>query len=164
MILEIVKYPHRALSTHCTQINEITDEIKSLASNMIETMIFNSGIGLAANQVGKTIRMLVMLDWTEKPIVMINPIILTKSGKSDLPEGCLSVPGVSEFIDRPNAVAVKYTELDGTEATISLAGIQAVCVAHEIDHLDGITFFDRMSKLKKKLALSRYQKYRTNNL
>ena len=164
MILEIVKYPNQVLSTHCTPVHEINGDIKSLANDMIETMLYNKGVGLAANQVGKPVRMLVMLDLTEEPIVMINPVILTKTGKSDLQEGCLSVPGVSEFIDRADAVTVKYRELDGTDASVSFSGIQAVCVQHEIDHLDGITFFDRMSSFKKKMAISKYQKYRNNRL
>ncbi len=163
-ILEIVELPDKRLHQKSEPIKEIDDSIRTLAKDMAETMYAAPGIGLAAVQVGEMLRMLTC-DVSEKdapPALMtvINPEITSREGECSGDEGCLSVPGVFDEVKRAERITVKYLDLDGNEQTIEAEGLLAICLQHEIDHLDGVVFLDRLSSLKRKLALRRMDRFK----
>lgn len=125
------------------EITEITDRIKVLLEDMIETMEDANGVGLAAPQVG-ILRRAIVLDIGEGPIKMINPEILETEGEEIDVEGCLSVPGRSGTVSRPESIKVNYLDVDGKENTLEAEGLLARVICHEVDHLDGILYIDRM--------------------
>ncbi|MCR4956852.1 MAG: peptide deformylase [Lachnospiraceae bacterium] len=124
------------LKKGCKPIKEVTDRIRTLADDMIETMYEFQGVGLAAPQVGILKRM-VVIDVGEGPIVMINPTILETSGEQTGEEGCLSYPGKAGIVTRPNYVKAKYYDLDMNEVIVEGEELLARCICHELDHLDG---------------------------
>ncbi len=148
MKYRILHYGEKELRQPCEPIKAIDAEIKSLIDDMFETMYAAKGVGLAAPQVGKNIQ-LVVIDVDEDPIVMINPVILKKSGKDNGPEGCLSFPGLSENVERAKKVVAEYTDQNGDRYEIEAEGLLARAIQHELDHLDGIVFVDRISKARK---------------
>jgi len=155
--LKIIIYPNPILRKKCEEIKEVTEEIKNLGWDMVQTMEENQGIGLAAPQVGELKRVIVVQ--TEKgPKVFINPQIIKKSKEMDLgEEGCLSFPKLFLKIKRPKEVEIKAMDGDGRK--IKAEGLLARILQHEIDHLDGILFIDRISlwqKFKLKLLKKRY--------
>ena len=161
MILPVVIYGDSVLRKHCVEIAEITPELKKLAADMIETMQYEfRGGGLAAPQIGKAIRMfvtcMVEFDENEKPYyleprVYINPELKSYSEDTiTLPEGCLSIPGFHVEVERPDAIVIEYTDLDGKRNTLSLEGWEARTVLHENDHLNGVLQIDRTSKYERK--------------
>lgn len=172
-VLKVLIAPHTILSTVTTPVKVVDDVIKQQLKDMAETMYTDNGIGLAANQVGISSRMLVMdvgddnstvRDQTEsiepKLFCIINPEIEWASEeKSTMEEGCLSVPGQGIPVERPNSVRIKYLDENGTEKTETLHGLQARCILHEIDHLNGKTMLEYLSKLKKDLAVKRLLKH-----
>lgn len=125
------------------EITEITDRIKILLDDMIETMNEADGVGLAAPQVG-ILRRAVVIDIGEGPIKLINPEILEMKGEVIDIEGCLSVPGKSGTVARPELVRIKYIDIDGKEKNLEGRGFLARAICHEIDHLDGILYTDKM--------------------
>ncbi|MBQ3335581.1 MAG: peptide deformylase [Eubacteriaceae bacterium] len=124
-------------------ITDITDRIKTLAEDMLETMYHAEGVGLAAPQVG-VLRRIITVDVGEGPYVMINPEILEQEGEVIDSEGCLSFPDVTGYVKRPQKIKVKYTDLDGAVHTIDGENLMARCVCHEVDHLNGIVFVDKL--------------------
>lgn len=152
-VLEIVKYPNKILKQKTKIVRGITAETKKLIKNMIETMKKNNGIGLAANQVGVSLRILtVALPDENKKIteaVLINPVIQKKSGRVFEEEGCLSFPGLYLKIKRAKYVKVNAVNERGKVITIEGEGLLIRVLQHEIDHLDGKTFIDRLPVLKK---------------
>ena len=163
-VLPILIFPDTRLRRKCAPVNEVNSSVRRLADNMIETMYAAPGIGLAAPQVGRLIRLFVM-DRTESeeddPVseVLINPEVLTLSDESIVrEEGCLSLPGHFEDVTRPAEVRVKYTGLDGCEHVQTFEGVQAVCVQHEIDHLDGKLFIDHLSLVKRSIISRKMRK------
>ena len=154
MILDIVKYPDPVLRQNCKVVGEITDEIKLLAAYMIETMDKNGGVGLAANQVGIPIRLIVYKNQeNDSNLILVNPVLIKEEGfypyKEDGVEGCLSLPGIEAKIIRNARVRVKGAKLDGgTEEFIAQNSLARV-IQHEIDHLNGILIIDRMSAVDK---------------
>jgi len=126
-------------------IKNINDRIIVLSEDMIETMIENNGIGLAAPQVG-ILKRLIVIDLEENPMIMVNPEILEKSGEQTVNEGCLSVPNRNGDVNRPEQLKVKYTDLDGNSHTIRTEGLMSVVISHEIDHLNGVLFIDKVIK------------------
>ena len=124
-------------------ITEVTDRIKELLEDMVETMEDANGIGLAAPQVG-ILRRAVVVDIGEGPIKMINPEILETDGEEIDVEGCLSVPGRSGTVSRPVSVKVSYLDVEGKENILNAEGLMARAICHEVDHLDGILYIDRM--------------------
>lgn len=159
-LLEIKKYPDPLLKEKCKPVEEITPEIKTLIQNMFVTMYQDGGVGLSANQVGFTYRIFVMdtSNSGQKRRVFINPTIV-KTGEIDrCKEGCLSFPGVFAYVKRPKTITVKALDKEGKEFEIDLQGIDAVCVQHEIDHLDGITFYDHLSPLQKTMLKKKMSK------
>ena len=125
------------------EIKNINDRIKILYEDMIETMKENNGIGLAAPQVG-ILKKLIVVAVEEEPIVMINPEILENSGEQIINEGCLSVPNKNGDVKRPEKMKVKYTDLDGRTHTIRTEGLLSVVISHEVDHLNGVLFIDKV--------------------
>ena len=149
MIRPIVLWPDPVLSRMCDPVGEITDDIRILAADMLDTMYDAPGRGLAAPQVGIPLRLFVM-DGTRKdsdrsPKVLINPEIVTISKQTTTgPEGCLSIPGVTAPVERATSVTLRYTDLKATTRTETMTGFEAICAQHEYDHLNGIVTFDRL--------------------
>ena len=143
-VREIVKFGEECLRKQCKPVDEITNRIRILAEDMIETMNQADGCGLAAPQVG-ILRRLVVIDVGEGPIVMINPVILSQEGEQEGSEGCLSNPGKWGTVVRPAKVVAKATDLDGKEQTYEAQGLFARAICHELDHLDGVLFTDKVT-------------------
>ncbi|WP_315921667.1 peptide deformylase [Mesorhizobium sp. SP-1A] len=145
----VVIHPHKVLRDKAEAIGDVAQEHRDLARSMIETMTLSRGIGLAAPQIGKSIRMLVMLHRSSvnenpKHLVMIDPeIISSGSEETDLVEGCLSIPSRRFVVKRPSVVRIGFTFLDNKRYKMEFTGISAKCAQHEIDHLNGILICDR---------------------
>ena len=135
-LLPILSFPDPRLRTIAKPVEEVTDEIRQLAADMLETMYDAMGVGLAAPQVGM-LKRIVVIDIGEGPIVLINPEILETSGEQTGDEGCLSVPGMAGQVTRPNYVKVKALDEDMNEVEYEGEGLLARAFCHEIDHLDG---------------------------
>jgi peptide deformylase len=165
--LEVLRYPDPRLRKKGLSVKAVTEEHRALVKNMIETMYDENGIGLAAPQVGESLRLLVIdtrpLDENEKPtdegltdlekkvkqpLAIFNPVILAQKDLTDYEEGCLSVPGFFETVERANYVEVKGLDENGKELLIKTDGLLAICLQHEMDHLEGKLFIDRLSLLK----------------
>lgn len=149
--LDILHYPDPRLRRVAKPVNEVTDEIRTLIDDMFETMYAAPGIGLAATQVNVTSRVVVIdvSDDRSEPIALVNPEILEKEGVEVMQEGCLSVPDVYENVQRAERVKVRYIDRDGNTVEREADGLLAVCIQHEIDHLDGKLFVDYLSDLKR---------------
>ena len=159
-ILSIVTFPDSRLQKPSMSVNPQSDHLQIMAQDMLETMYFNEGIGLAAPQVGENIRMIV-LDVSEtrsEPRTLLNPVILEASGSAHHVEGCLSAPGVTAKVTRPAVIQCQAYDLRKGEVEFKADGLLATCIQHEIDHLDGILFFDRLSRIKRNYILSKYNK------
>jgi peptide deformylase len=165
MILDIVTYPDPRLKEVCEPVAEVTDDIRQLAADMLETMYAAPGVGLAAPQVGRNIRMLVMdpamKDEEKQPRVLINPV-LTLSGEEVLSEqeGCLSVPmNYRADVKRMSNVHLHATDLDGNIIDEDLEEFPALIIQHEYVHLDGILFIYKISRLRRTLYDSKVKKW-----
>ena len=151
MILDIVTYPDPRLKQPCEPVTEVTDEIRKLAADMLETMYAAPGVGLAAPQVGRNIRMLVMdpagKDEDKQPRVLINPV-LELSGEDVVSEqeGCLSVPGVYGYVTRPTWAKIRAQDRNGNWFEREGEGIVAQCFCHETEHLDGHLFTEKVEE------------------
>lgn len=152
---KILTYPDEILRKKAEPVDIVDDEIKKLVNDMAETMYNEPGVGLAANQVGVLKRVVVIdVEYTDgKPnlIVLINPEIVQKEGISSIDEGCLSLPGVTEPVERAARVTVRALNLDGNDIEIQAEGFFAHAVQHELDHLDGTLLIDHLSFLKRKM-------------
>lgn len=160
--LRILEFPDKRLRTVAEPVNEVTDREKKLAADMLETMYDARGIGLAATQVDEHIRMLV-LDVSEHgdaPHVFINPEIVDRDGSQVSEEGCLSVPGIYAEVDRSERVRVRALGTDGEPFEMEVDGLMAVCLQHEMDHLQGKLFVDYLSPLKRRMVEKRLRKAR----
>ena len=152
MILPILEYPDKRLRTVAKPVKKINDTVNKLIKDMFDTMYNAPGIGLAATQVNSHQRIIV-IDVSENqndPISLINPEIIDKSGEIESEEGCLSVPSYYENVKRANNIRVESLDQNGDIAQTNASGMLAICIQHEIDHLDGILFVDHLSKLKQK--------------
>ncbi|MEL7098082.1 MAG: peptide deformylase [Pseudomonadota bacterium] len=161
MIHPILRHPDPVLTTPCALVGEITDDIRTLAANMLETMYAAPGRGLAAPQIGVSFRLFVMdPGWKEgrpEPLVAINPSI-TPLGEdmATADEGCLSIPGITTAITRPARILLNYIDTEGRRHSTELTGFAAACAQHEADHLDGILTLDRLSAADRAKAESEY--------
>jgi peptide deformylase len=161
---EVLQFPDARLKRKSAPVEEITDAVRELARDMIEVMYDEPGIGLAAPQVGETLRLVVMdTEWTEegaerRPQVIVNPEILERAGELTWLEGCLSVPDFQAEVERAAWVRVRYQDLEGNLLEEDVDELRAVCFQHEIDHLDGILFIDRISRLKRSLYAKKRKK------
>ena len=168
MLLEIVQVGHPVLREKCADVGEISTEIATLAENMLETMYHAHGVGLAAPQVGIALRMAVIdvshdphcisfltidgeeVEMTEHmPMVIINPELELDGPRWVETEGCLSIRGVRAPVNRPSVIRCRFTQLDGSEVVVETDGLLARAFQHEIDHLNGILFLDRISPAAK---------------
>ncbi len=159
-LLPILRYPDPRLKKSALPIERIDDSIRRLARDMAETMYEAPGIGLAATQVDVH-RQLVVIDVSETKdqlLVLINPRIESEDGLQEGEEGCLSVPGVYDRVERAETVKVRYLDLEGVEQTLVAEGLLAVCIQHEIDHLRGKVFVDYLSQLKQTRIRSKLAK------
>lgn len=155
-LLEIRVLGDPVLRQSTTPVAEVTDELRRLAEDMLETMYAAQGIGLAAPQVGRTER-LAVVDVDGDKLAMFNPRIVSTEGPSEkMEEGCLSIPEVYGDVDRPTRVVVRFLDQDGQEVERSLDGLIARCVLHEVDHLDGKLFIDYLGPFKRKSALAKW--------
>jgi peptide deformylase len=161
-VLEICKYPEPVLLKKAKPAGKLDDELKKLIQDMTETMYDAPGIGLAANQIGRPIRIIVYdvtpKDQERNPSVLINPEIIESEGEQVMEEGCLSVPEYYSDVKRSARVKVRGLDLEGNPVEICGEGLLATVLQHEIDHLDGILFIDRISALKRTLYKKRVQK------
>ena len=161
---EVLQFPDPRLKRVSKPIEKITDELRTLADDMLEVMYDEPGIGLAAPQVGEAVRIIVMdTQWTEEdaersPLVLVNPEILHREGSITWTEGCLSVPDFTADVERAARVRVRGFDLDGKEIVEEAEELRAVCFQHEIDHLDGVLFIDRISRLKRSMYVKRRKK------
>jgi peptide deformylase len=148
------------------EISEFGEELESLARDMLETMYKSSGIGLAGPQIGISERIIVVdisaSDEEEGgPLALVNPRVVESSRVTDrAPEGCLSIPGMEEVVERPSAVTVEGATPSGEPVAIDAEGLLSRVLQHEIDHLDGVLFIDRLSPLKRRMALRKWKKTR----
>lgn len=160
---QIIPITDPRLKAPSLSVGEITAEIRTLAADMLETSRAIRGAGIAAVQVGVPIRLFVM-DLSAiggETITFVNPVVTFKSNEVvTRKEGCLSMPGVVLEVERPDAITVSYTDLDGNEFASTFAGYAGVAVQHEIDHLDGIRHIDHISPLKRGMALTAFAKSR----
>ena len=157
----ILRWPDPRLSEICAPVGDITAEVRGLAADMLETMYAAPGRGLAGPQVGVMQRIFVMdAGWkTGKPtpVVAVDPVIEAASTVLfSSAEGCLSIPGVSATIARPEAITLSFTDLEGTRVTRELTGFEALCAQHEIDHLNGIVTLDHLAPEERARVLREY--------
>ena len=161
-ILTILEFPDPRLRKKAAPVDAVDDELRALIDDMFETMYAAPGIGLAATQVDVHRRLLVADVSSEKddPHVSINPEILEKDGVPVTEEGCLSVPGYYEEVERAEHIRVRYLDRDGREREGEFEGLLAICVQHEIDHLDGKLFVDYLSEAKRTRIRKKLEKER----
>jgi peptide deformylase len=184
--LKIYTFPDLVLAQKAAPIERVEKTFFKLADDMLETMYEAPGIGLAANQVGILQRILVIdteydleelpegedapagvevagsgIITNKKPRIIINPEIIHKEGKIQIAEGCLSVPEYNAEVPRAEKIKIRYRDIDGLEKTMDAEGLQAVCLQHEMDHLDGKLFIDRLSPLKKDMVRKRLKQERS---
>ncbi len=174
--LNIFTYPAPVLKKIAEPVTDFNDELHSLVKNMLFTMYHAPGIGLAAPQVGASIRMFVLDIWFDRekitladgteeyrlsefsPMVFINPVFKNKSGEIIHEEGCLSVPGIFEDVKRAEFVTIEYQDIHGNQQTLEADELLSICLQHENDHLDGIVFIERLSLIKKQLIEKKFLK------
>lgn len=162
-IRPILVLPDARLRAVADPIDAVDDDIKALAKDMLETMYDAPGIGLAAPQIG-VMKRIVVMDLAKEgekpePMVLINPEITKFSDVvQTTEEGCLSIPELYYDVERPDAVTVKYTDLDGNEVIKEAEGKLAVCIQHELDHLDGVLYIDYLSRLKRDRVIKKFDK------
>ena len=162
-IRPILTLPDKRLRQIADPVEKVDAEIKALAKDMLETMYDAPGVGLAAPQIGEMKRIVVMDlakdDEPKDPIVMINPEILSFSDETTTTEeGCLSIPELYYDVERPAEVTVRYTDLEGKSVERHATERLAICIQHELDHLDGVLYIDYLSRLKRDRVLKKFQK------
>ena len=165
-ILEILEFPDPRLRTIAKNVTLVDDSIRSLINDMIETMYEANGVGLAATQVDHHLRIVVIdvSDERDQPLVFINPEVAVPEGPDhEYDEGCLSVPGFYETVSRPENVVVNALDREGKSFEMTPTGLLAVCIQHELDHLNGKLFVDYLSPLKRKRIRSKLEKQHKQN-
>jgi len=148
------------LRERCREVDEVNQEIRQLIDDLIDTMYEADGIGLAAPQIGVSQRVFVydIREEENAPGVLVNPRIIETSGKVRESEGCLSIPDLSEIVERHVNIVVEGLNREGQPVRLEADGLLSRCLQHESDHLDGILFFDRISPLKRKMLLNKWTK------
>jgi peptide deformylase len=159
-LLPILRYPDKRLHQLAAPVERVDDGIRKLINDMGETMYAAPGVGLAATQVDVHVRVIVIdiSDTHDQLHVLINPEIVAASGEADAEEGCLSVPGVFEKVKRAERVTVRALDAEGRSRSIEATGLLAVCIQHEMDHLEGKVFVEKLSRLKQGRILARLKK------
>ena len=161
-LLNILEFPDPRLRNKAQPVPSVTPAVQQLADDMLETMYAAPGIGLAAIQVNEPLRLLVcdVSEDNSAPLVIINPEILAKDGEEEMQEGCLSVPGFHETVRRADVIDLRYLDRDGVSQELHAEGLLAVCIQHEIDHLDGKLFVDYLSSFKRNRIQKKLEKLR----
>ncbi len=160
-IRDILHYPDPRLRNRAQAVERVDDAVRRLVDDMLETMYAAPGIGLAAIQVNVPKRV-ITIDISEhgdQPLCLINPEILELAGRIETEEGCLSVPGIYESVERADAIRARGLDRDGQAVEFEAEGLLAVCVQHEIDHLDGKLFVDYLSQLKRQRIRKKAHKH-----
>ncbi|HHH38188.1 MAG TPA: peptide deformylase [Sedimenticola sp.] len=161
-ILDILHFPDPRLRNRARPVAQVDDSVRQLLDDMLETMYQAPGIGLAATQVNDP-RRVVVIDISEQhdaPLCLINPEILERAGEEEMEEGCLSVPGFYEKVRRADRVRLRALDRDGNPFEMEADGLLAVCIQHELDHLDGKLFVDYLSNLKRQRIRKKLEKER----
>ena len=166
MVREILIWPDPILKQKARPVAKVDDKVRALVKDMFETMYAAEGVGLAAPQVG-VLQRIIVLDTRpqqpdSKPLAMINPEFVALEGETTYTEGCLSIPGEAEDVDRAAFATVRYLDEDGQEQTLRCDGLLAIAVQHETDHLDGTVFVDHVSSLKRGLIRKRMLKHKAS--
>jgi len=158
--LPILLYPDPRLHTVAAKVTQVDDKIRQLIKDMGETMYAAPGVGLAATQVDVHLRIIVVDSSSTRDQLraFINPELLESSGEADCEEGCLSVPGIYEKVLRAQQIRVRALDENGTPFELEAEGLQAVCIQHEMDHLDGKVFVEKLSRLKHQRILTKIKK------
>ncbi|MDF9392463.1 MULTISPECIES: peptide deformylase [Methylococcus] len=161
-ILSILEFPDERLRKKAAPVEVFDDDLRRTVDDMFETMYAAPGVGLAATQVNLHKRILVIDVSEEKnaPLCLINPELLEKQGNGEMEEGCLSVPGIFEKVCRAESVRIRAQDRNGEFFEMSAEGLLAVCIQHEMDHLEGKLFLDHLSALKRQMARKKLQKER----
>jgi len=159
--LKIIKYPDPFLKQKCLPVISYDKELKKFSEDMLTTMYKSEGIGLSAIQVG-VLKRVIVIDISEeskKPLILVNPVIFPSSSKYlDFKEGCLSFPGIYESVKRNEEIVVEYNNIVGKKLSMKATGLLSICIQHEVDHLEGIVFLDRLSGLKRNRAEKKFLK------
>lgn len=165
-LLPILRFPDERLRTIAKPVTVFDDALRKLVADMAETMYEAPGIGLAATQVNVHQRVVVIdVSEDQKGLqAFVNPVIESLSGMQTYEEGCLSVPGVYDKVDRPSDVRVRYQDLDGKEHVLETGELLAICIQHEIDHLNGKVFVDHLSQLKQTRIKNKLAKLARQNV
>lgn len=160
--LNVLIYPEEHLKVVCKPVTDVNDEIRNIVDDMFDTMYQQEGIGLAAPQVD-ILQRIVTIDIEgdkQHQLVLINPEILASEGETGIEEGCLSIPGFRALVPRKEKVKIKALDRNGKEFTLDADGLLAICIQHEIDHLNGILFVDYLSPLKRQRIKEKLLKYK----
>lgn len=162
MVREILVWPHPTLKLKAEPVAVVDDSVRALIKDLFDSMYAADGVGLAAPQIG-VLKNVIVLDTTPrqpeaKPLAMVNPEILKLEGTVEYKEGCLSIPGEAEDVDRAAIVTVRYLDEQGESQTLTCDGLLAIAVQHETDHLKGTMFVDHISTLKRELIRKRMKK------
>ena len=165
-LLNILHYPDERLHTVARPVDVVDDALRRLIDDMAETMYAAHGIGLAATQIDYH-RRLVVIDLSEEHddlLVLINPVITRKAGETVYEEGCLSVPGIYDKVTRAETVTVEALDRDGQPFSLDAEGLLAICIQHEIDHLDGKGFVEHLSQMKQSRIKQKLKKRERQSL
>ena len=159
-LLPILRYPDARLHQRAAAVGRVDDGIRKLIKDMAETMYSAPGIGLAATQLDVHLRVIVIdiSETRDQLVVLVNPELIAASGEADREEGCLSVPGVYEKVRRAERITVRALDAEGNAYTREADGLLALCLQHEMDHLEGKVFVERLSQLKQRRILARFRK------
>ncbi len=165
-LLKILEFPDPRLRTKATSVELVDDKLRALIDDMFETMYAAPGIGLAATQVDVHKRLLVTDVTPDKsePHALINPEILEKDGVTVSDEGCLSVPGYYEEVERAEHIRLRFLDRDGQQQEMEAEGLLAICIQHEMDHLDGKLFVDYLSEAKRQRIRKKLEKNRRQHV
>jgi peptide deformylase len=161
-LLQILEFPDPRLRTRAHPVTQVDAALRTLIDDMFETMYAAPGIGLAATQVngGKRVLVIDLSERHDEPLALINPEILSRTGVEETEEGCLSVPGYFDKVTRAEKIRVRALDRDGKQIEFDADGLLAVCIQHEIDHLDGKLFVDYLSELKRTRIRKKLEKER----
>ena len=164
MIREVRLFGDPVLRVESERVESFDEELRRLVDDLLETMYDADGIGLAAPQVGVAARVFVydVRDSDMDAGVLVNPVIVDREGSSRDEEGCLSLPGLTEIVERAEHVSVRGFDRDGNPVSFDADGLLSRCIQHENDHLDGVLFIDRVSPIKRKMLLRKWQKRETD--
>lgn len=160
-VLKILHYPHKSLKTVASEVTVFDDALHQMIKDLYETMYAGDGVGLAAPQVGISARIFVIDAGRgqKQPRCFINPVIIEREGEVELEEACLSLPGIYAKVLRAQRIVVNYQDEQGVSHSLDTDGLTAHCIQHELDHLNGTVFIDRLSKLKQMLLMKKYGKH-----